>query len=42
MARKMHMAHETIEHCCERMASDLAQKCEQHPDRFSCPDMLLH
>jgi hypothetical protein len=24
------------------MALDLNQKCEQHPDRFDCADMLMH
>jgi hypothetical protein len=26
--------------CCDRMAADLAQTCDQHPDRFDCPDAL--
>jgi len=27
--------------CCERMAFDLAQVCEQHECRFECPDALI-
>jgi hypothetical protein len=26
--------------CCERMALDLNQVCELHPDRAACPDAL--
>ena len=32
----------TSHHCCERMAHDLGQTCERHPDRFDCPDALVH
>ena len=27
--------------CCDRMEFDLAQACDQHPDRFDCPDALI-
>ncbi|WP_292069626.1 DUF6980 family protein [Brevundimonas sp. UBA7534] len=27
--------------CCERMAYDLGQTCDQHADRFDCPDALI-
>ena len=27
--------------CCSRMAFDLNQICEQHPDRSDCPDALI-
>ena len=27
--------------CCDRMALDLAQQCEQHPDRNACPDAMI-
>ena len=27
--------------CCDRMASDLARRCEQHPDRNACPDAMI-
>lgn len=27
--------------CCDRMAFDLAQRCEQHPDPNSCPDAMI-
>lgn len=30
------------QYCCEKMASDLNQKCQEHPDPFSCPDNLIH
>jgi hypothetical protein len=28
-------------HCCEAMARAVTTECEQHPDRFDCPDALL-
>jgi methyltransferase (TIGR00027 family) len=27
--------------CCDRMAYDLSQECDQHPNRFDCPDALI-
>lgn len=27
--------------CCDRMAYDLNQVCEQHLDRHDCPDALI-
>jgi hypothetical protein len=27
--------------CCKRMAEDLSQRCDQHPNRFDCPDNLI-
>jgi hypothetical protein len=27
--------------CRERMAYDLAQKCDLHPDRRACPDAMI-
>ena len=27
--------------CCERMAYDLGQSCDHHPDRYDCPDALI-
>ena len=27
--------------CCERMAYDLDQVCDLHPDRAACPDALI-
>ena len=27
--------------CCDRMNSDLAQKCGLHPNRDACPDALI-
>ena len=29
-------------HCCDRMDYDLDQVCSHHPDRFDCPDALVH
>lgn len=29
-------------HCCERMEYDLNQKCDHHPIRTDCPDMLIY
>ena len=28
-------------HCCTRMSEMVAYTCEQHPDRFYCPDCLV-
>lgn len=27
--------------CCDRMKFDLDQTCDQHTDRFDCPDNLI-
>ena len=27
--------------CCARMKFDLEQKCDQHPDRYECPDSIV-
>jgi hypothetical protein len=29
-------------HCCEYMRREAERVCEQHPDRFACPDCLVH
>ena len=29
-------------HCCEMMRSNVESVCDQHPDRFDCPDCLIH
>jgi hypothetical protein len=29
------------QYCCEDMRRDLEQVCDQHPDRFDCPDNLI-
>lgn len=29
------------DHCCSRMAEDLAQTCSLHADRSACPDALI-
>jgi hypothetical protein len=29
-------------HCCEDMRREVERSCEQHPDRFDCPDCLVH
>jgi len=28
--------------CCERMAIQLQQRCEQHASRYDCPDSILN
>jgi hypothetical protein len=28
-------------HCCEDMRREVERVCEQHPDRFDCPDCLV-
>jgi hypothetical protein len=29
-------------HCCEVMRREVERVCDQHPDRFNCPDCLVH
>lgn len=29
-------------HCCEMMAYQLTQECDQHADPFDCPDHLVY
>jgi hypothetical protein len=29
-------------HCCEDMRREVERHCELHPDRFDCPDCLIH
>jgi hypothetical protein len=29
-------------HCCEEMRRQAEHVCDQHPDRFECPDCLVH
>lgn len=33
---------EEVRHCCEPMNADLHFVCDQHPDRYDCPDVILH
>lgn len=35
------MQGESGSHCCDRMTLAVQSTCEQHPDRFDCPDALL-
>lgn len=28
-------------HCCEEMRTQVERVCDQHPDRFDCPDCLV-
>ena len=28
-------------HCCELMRSNVESVCDQHPDRYDCPDCLI-
>jgi len=30
------------QHCCEDMRRETEKVCEPHPDRFACPDCLIH
>jgi len=30
-----------VTHCCEMMRSNVESTCEQHPDRYACPDALV-
>jgi hypothetical protein len=29
-------------HCCEDMRREVERMCDLHPDRFACPDCLIH
>jgi hypothetical protein len=29
-------------HCCESMVSNVENRCDDHKDRFDCPDSLIH
>lgn len=29
-------------HCCEIMRSNVENGCDEHSDRFDCPDCLVH
>ena len=29
-------------HCCRKMSDAVNEVCEKHPDRFECPDCLIH
>lgn len=28
-------------HCCEMMTENVEKACDQHPDRYDCPDCLI-
>jgi hypothetical protein len=30
------------DHCCEDMRREVERRCERHPNRFDCPDCLIH
>jgi hypothetical protein len=30
------------QHCCEDLRREAERTCDQHPDRFACPDCLIH
>ena len=30
------------EHCCADMQREAERVCNRHPDRFDCPDALIH
>jgi hypothetical protein len=29
-------------HCCKNMTDAVTATCDKHPDRFDCPDCLIH
>lgn len=29
-------------HCCPKMTEAVTKKCDQHIDRFECPDAIVH
>jgi hypothetical protein len=29
-------------HCCTKMTEAVSSACAEHPDRFDCPDALIH
>ena len=29
-------------HCCKEMRREVERVCDRHPDRFDCPDCLIH
>ena len=29
-------------HCCDDMRREAERVCDRHPDRFDCPDCLVH
>jgi len=29
-------------HCCEDMGREAERICDRYPDRFNCPDCLVH
>lgn len=30
-----------MDHCCETMRYHVESSCDQHPDRFDCPDAIV-
>ena len=30
-----------MDHCCDRMRLAVEEKCDQHPNRYDCPDCLV-
>jgi hypothetical protein len=30
-----------MRHCCDVMRQEVERHCEQHPDRYDCPDCLI-
>ena len=30
-----------MEHCCDKLREEVERRCEEHPDRFDCPDCLI-
>jgi hypothetical protein len=41
LERKLDSPEAVNPHCCGRMRLAVEETCEQHPDRFDCPDALV-
>ena len=36
------LLHELAPYCCEDMRREAERVCDKHPDRYDCPDCLIH
>jgi hypothetical protein len=41
IATKNSKDNTTMNHCCDRMREAAENVCDEHPDRFDCPDCLV-
>lgn len=37
-----YLIQELHPHCCKDMLREASRVCDQHPDRYECPDCLVH